>query len=486
MDDNDATLFSAVPGDLARGMPKARLLCIDGEEHLKGFEIFLTNAEQTIGRDPGNSACIDSRKISRHHARVYPRNPDWMIEDLRSTNGLFVNDERVTKVALRHGDIVKLGPFSFRYLLEHAAGAMATKTVGPALDSDHTHYLGDPGVIERLVQQEEEKNIPPKPPPYVPPVIQPEPKHSPDASSRTRFIVLGSLAVLLIGGAVFLYNFLHDWKIEGNADIYTVNFRRFIDNTEGDNLQSFQALQNALVDIRKLAIRVDDTAAQYTASDCQGEFTAKTPDCKLRDLQASVLFLAFERWLKSLLEEGRVDHAAWLTEQTDDLIEKTRAREGSRIYAEFEKKLAVLLGKPSEPSNKPPEQQLYTLFNNVVVQPVPDTLPGGGRVEFAYVPTNQEVHDLLKLAKIAVEFRQFGKEFPDPNALATHLPDRWLLSNLQDKKREFVAMGKSKHPTLSGTYKYFCRLVDEVNARDTNLIDRWSTKGRTAAPYGMP
>jgi hypothetical protein len=188
------------------------------------------------------------------------------------------------------------------------------------------------------------------------------------------------------------------------------------------------------------------------------------------------LFLAFERWLEALVEDGRIEHAERLVEEADELVEKTKAKQGIRISTEFERELAELLRKPGEQGDKPPEQQLHTIFNNVVVQRIPEELPGGGSAESVYVPANDEVRELLKLAKIAVEFKRFEKEFPDPTRLDGRSPDRARLANLQDKKRELGDRMRAKNAVLSGTYKYFKRVMKEVDEKDSNLIDRWSSK----------
>jgi hypothetical protein len=138
-----------------------------------------------------------------------------------------------------------------------------------------------------------------------------------------------------------------------------------------------------------------------------------------------------------------------------------------------------LLRKPGGQGDKPPEQQLYTVFNNVVVQRVPEELPGGGSAESAYVPSNEEVRELLKLAKIAVEFKRFESEFPDPTNPGWRWPDRGRLLSLQDKKRELGERMRAKNAVLSGTYKYFKRIMKEIDEKDSNLIDRWSSKKPT-------
>ena len=74
----------------------------------------------TIGRIPANDLCIDADSISRHHAVVLVTDSSTVVEDLNSTNGVFVNDTRVTRHELREGDLLTIGKTSFRYVLKPA------------------------------------------------------------------------------------------------------------------------------------------------------------------------------------------------------------------------------------------------------------------------------------------------------------------------------------------------------------------------------
>jgi len=69
----------------------------------------LGEGENVIGRDPGLWLSLRLEGISRRHARVVPRAGAWWIEDMGSTNGTFVNGERVESEPLRHLDVVSLG-----------------------------------------------------------------------------------------------------------------------------------------------------------------------------------------------------------------------------------------------------------------------------------------------------------------------------------------------------------------------------------------
>ncbi|MBN1428034.1 MAG: FHA domain-containing protein [Anaerolineae bacterium] len=70
----------------------------------------LTGDLLTIGRYSGNAIIIPDDQVSRIHARLAKTADGYTIEDLGSSNGLFVNDERVTcLVSLSIGDQIRLG-----------------------------------------------------------------------------------------------------------------------------------------------------------------------------------------------------------------------------------------------------------------------------------------------------------------------------------------------------------------------------------------
>jgi len=77
----------------------------------------LLGRRTTIGRTPDNDIRIDAEFISRHHAVVLLYGSKTVIEDLNSTNGTYVNAERINRRALKEGDIVTLGKSEFRFVV---------------------------------------------------------------------------------------------------------------------------------------------------------------------------------------------------------------------------------------------------------------------------------------------------------------------------------------------------------------------------------
>jgi chromosome segregation ATPase len=68
-----------------------------------------------IGRGPDNDLLVEAQYISRNHAVVMAGPVNTTIEDLGSTNGVFVNGKRVTRQSLKDGDRVTIGRTQFRF-----------------------------------------------------------------------------------------------------------------------------------------------------------------------------------------------------------------------------------------------------------------------------------------------------------------------------------------------------------------------------------
>ncbi len=66
----------------------------------------------TIGRLPDNALIIDNPAVSGHHACVFRDGDHFVVEDLSSTNGTFVNQKRITRHALQNGDVLMVGKHS--------------------------------------------------------------------------------------------------------------------------------------------------------------------------------------------------------------------------------------------------------------------------------------------------------------------------------------------------------------------------------------
>jgi general secretion pathway protein A len=73
-----------------------------------------------IGRTPDNDLQIDSKFISRHHCQLVTQQDSCLIEDLNSTNGIFVQSKRVRRHNLNDGDVVQVGQHEIMYIDERS------------------------------------------------------------------------------------------------------------------------------------------------------------------------------------------------------------------------------------------------------------------------------------------------------------------------------------------------------------------------------
>lgn len=93
---------------------QASLVIIHGENLGKRFEI--RQKEFVIGRATNADIPINEENISRRHARIYRKNKIYIIEDLNSTNGTFVNTKRIEVRELQDGDLVLVGNTILKFI----------------------------------------------------------------------------------------------------------------------------------------------------------------------------------------------------------------------------------------------------------------------------------------------------------------------------------------------------------------------------------
>jgi pSer/pThr/pTyr-binding forkhead associated (FHA) protein len=86
---------------------KAQVLFRDRRGKVQPFS--LKGAEWVIGRDTGIAVPIPRDGISRRHARILMEAGEYVLEDLESTNGTFLNGQQVARDVLRHLDVIGLG-----------------------------------------------------------------------------------------------------------------------------------------------------------------------------------------------------------------------------------------------------------------------------------------------------------------------------------------------------------------------------------------
>jgi hypothetical protein len=187
-------------------------------------EYELSTEPVVIGRENANDLVLKDPEVSRRHARVIYQGGRYYVEDLNSTNGTFLNDQRIRGQApLSHGDVIRLGESIrltyYRPVAEDTEGTFI-------LEEDPENYIPTPPVRQPPAYQPQPQYQPPRPqqqpafgePSYARPTPPAEPyrpaqSFGPPAEPRqarsTSRILLGCgcllfLAVIACGASIFL------------------------------------------------------------------------------------------------------------------------------------------------------------------------------------------------------------------------------------------------------------------------------------------
>lgn len=78
-----------------------------------GMTFLLRDGNTTVGRHPESDIFLNDVTVSRHHCRFVTKADSLTVEDSGSTNGTYVNEERVDSAVLEAGDEVLVGRFHF-------------------------------------------------------------------------------------------------------------------------------------------------------------------------------------------------------------------------------------------------------------------------------------------------------------------------------------------------------------------------------------
>lgn len=98
-----------------RPSPEITLTC----DELDNLSQSFTLNEITIGRDPNCDFILSDDTISAHHARISYHHNQWWVEDLNSTNGVILNEEKLyTATVVIGGDEIGLGRVHIQILIK--------------------------------------------------------------------------------------------------------------------------------------------------------------------------------------------------------------------------------------------------------------------------------------------------------------------------------------------------------------------------------
>jgi hypothetical protein len=106
-----------------------RLTITEGRD--RGAEFEFDASEVSFGRGSENDVVVNDAGVSREHARIRNDGGAWKIRDLGSQKGTLVNGRKVEEATLRTGDVIVVGPVSFRFTLENGAHAVSDEATAP-------------------------------------------------------------------------------------------------------------------------------------------------------------------------------------------------------------------------------------------------------------------------------------------------------------------------------------------------------------------
>jgi len=119
-------------------------------------EFTLSHGVVTIGRLPDNLVAVDNLAVSGHHAKVYWDSERYVVEDNGSTNGTYVNEQRITKHNLADGDKILIGKHTLEFVDEwHEDGEPAAEQthVTPPLPSMNATVVLDTKKAKEMLAQ---------------------------------------------------------------------------------------------------------------------------------------------------------------------------------------------------------------------------------------------------------------------------------------------------------------------------------------------
>ncbi|MBM3713513.1 MAG: FHA domain-containing protein, partial [Actinobacteria bacterium] len=101
--------------DILRRIPKDRAGLIVLKGPIIGEKFFLKKPSLSIGRRSDSDILLDDITVSRNHAVIEKINNEYVIKDLESLNGTYLNGKIISKSRLNNGDRIQIGKYIFLF-----------------------------------------------------------------------------------------------------------------------------------------------------------------------------------------------------------------------------------------------------------------------------------------------------------------------------------------------------------------------------------
>ena len=114
------------------------------------------------GREPVCEIHIDNLGISRQHCAFVARGDAFLIQDLNSSNGTFVNGRKVSEHFLNNDDEVMIGKYTLKFKNEAQAAAPANTSDAPVPDTLNTYVMDGAKIQEQLARMRAQSGAKPE------------------------------------------------------------------------------------------------------------------------------------------------------------------------------------------------------------------------------------------------------------------------------------------------------------------------------------
>ena len=106
-----AAIPNSEMSNLQEEIPKRAFLIVGGTDNFP-----LEKSVIDIGRHSENDLTLDEPHVSRHHAQLRAINKRYVIFDVGSTGGLFINGKQISQATLQPGDVIRIGMINLIYV----------------------------------------------------------------------------------------------------------------------------------------------------------------------------------------------------------------------------------------------------------------------------------------------------------------------------------------------------------------------------------